>query len=131
MLTFEFIPYHSFHGISSNQKVKKIISYTKQKKIIIIEGKLDSSDEANLISRTMEEINREFKGVEMATMDYDPRKLSVVERVRLGIAGILLGNRKGFTVIGPASIIKEIKQNPGKIQLFTGSSNNFKKKRSN
>jgi len=131
MLTFEFIPYHSFQGIDSDQKVRKIIAYTKQKKIIIIEGKLDSFDEANLISKTMEEINKEFKGVEMATMDYDPRKLGFIERLRLNVAGLLLGSRKGFTVIGPASVVKEIKKNPGKIQLFTGgSNNNYKRKKS-
>ena len=30
----------------------------------------------------------------------------------------MLGNRIGFTIIGPATIVREIKQDPGKIQLF-------------
>jgi len=32
---------------------------------------------------------------------------------------LLLGNRSGLTIIGPANVVKEIKQDPDKIQLFT------------
>jgi hypothetical protein len=30
-----------------------------------------------------------------------------------------LGERQGLTIIGPASIVKEIKKDPNKIQLLT------------
>jgi hypothetical protein len=33
-------------------------------------------------------------------------------------ASALLGNRLGMTVIGPASLVKSIKRDPNKIELF-------------
>ena len=41
---------------------------------------------------------------------------------------MLLGNRQGLTIIGPASIVKEIKQDPDKIQLLTKDVRRRKKK---
>ena len=32
---------------------------------------------------------------------------------------VFMGDRDGLTIIGPATIIKEIKRNPDKIELFT------------
>ncbi len=32
---------------------------------------------------------------------------------------MVLGDRQGMTIIGPANVVKEIKQDPDKIQLFT------------
>jgi hypothetical protein len=41
------------------------------------------------------------------------------ERMRRGFYSFLLGDRQGMTIIGPATIIKDIKKNPNKIELFT------------
>jgi hypothetical protein len=35
------------------------------------------------------------------------------------MAKLLLGNREGVTIIGPASIVKEIKRDPNKVELLT------------
>jgi hypothetical protein len=35
------------------------------------------------------------------------------------MVSMLMGNRQGMTIIGPASIVKQIKQDPEKIQVFT------------
>ena len=32
---------------------------------------------------------------------------------------MLLGDRQGMTIIGPANVVKKIEQNPNKIELFT------------
>jgi hypothetical protein len=34
---------------------------------------------------------------------------------------MVLGDRRGMTIIGPANVVQEIKQDPDKIQLFTKS----------
>ena len=39
--------------------------------------------------------------------------------MKSGMLNLVLGDRQGFTVIGPATIIKEIKKDPNKIELFT------------
>ena len=42
-----------------------------------------------------------------------------LDRFRVNLASMIMGREQGLTVIGPASIIKEIKKDPNKIQLFT------------
>jgi len=42
---------------------------------------------------------------------------------------LLLGDRNGITIIGPASIVKEIKKDPNKIELLTMPLRAKKKKR--
>jgi hypothetical protein len=41
------------------------------------------------------------------------------KRFRQVFINMILGDRRGLTIIGPANIVKEIKQDPEKIQLFT------------
>jgi len=54
-----------FHNIVAFGKLADICGrYLAKGKIVLVEGKLDSEEEALLIERTMEEINRNFKGVE-------------------------------------------------------------------
>ena len=31
----------------------------------------------------------------------------------------LIGNRDGVTIIGPSTVVKEVRRNPNKIELFT------------
>ena len=43
----------------------------------------------------------------------------LISKFKAGMVSMLVGNRQGFTIIGPAAIIKEIKKDPTKVQLFT------------
>ena len=42
-----------------------------------------------------------------------------MQKVRGAFANMILGDRQGLTIIGPASIVKKIEKNPNKIELFT------------
>jgi len=81
-----------------------------------------------LIKTTMEEINKDFKGIELAVIDPSQitGNLSGFEKIKEDFFNVLLGSRSGLTIVGPASIVKKIKRNPRKIELLTKSS---KKKR--
>ena len=50
------------------------------------------------------------------------QKLDTFGRFRASAVNTLLGERQGLTVIGPASIVKEIKRDPTKIELLTNDS---------
>ena len=55
-----------------------------------------------------------------------------MQKIRGAFASMLLGNRTGMTIIGPANVVKKIEQNPNKIELFTKDSNSnsrYRKKR--
>ncbi len=113
MLTLQFIPYSEIHPLSSEQRVKKLLRIVKNENIVLLEGRLKSKEEAELIRRTMESIDKKFKGIEIGTIT--PKK---VNKFKQSVMKILFREESGFTIIGPATIIKEIKQDPGKIQLF-------------
>jgi len=67
----------------------------------------------------MEEINNKFKGIELAVINPDNKEAGFFRGMKSGMINLVLGDRQGFTVIGPATIIKEIKKDPNKIELFT------------
>ena len=67
----------------------------------------------------MSSINRRFKGIEICSVG-DYSKEDWVNKIKKSLAKMLLGvNASGMTIIGPASIVKEIKRDPDKIELLT------------
>ena len=113
MLTLQFIPQIEIQGLSSEQRVNKLLKLVKSENVILLEGRLKSKEEADLIQVTMEAIDKEFKGIEIGTIM--PKKIN---KFKQSLMKFIFHEEKGFTIIGPATVIKEIKQNPGKIQLF-------------
>jgi hypothetical protein len=118
MVTFNFVPYQEIETLSSAKRVNKLMNIVKQNKIVLLEGRLKKEEEADLIEITMEEIGDKFKGIELAVIDPD-KKTEGLRRLKYGIANLLLGDRQGITVIGPATIVKSIKRNPNSIELYT------------
>ncbi len=118
-LTLQFVPYVEIESLSSIKRIQKLLRIVKNNKIILLEGRLRSHEETELIRRTMEDIDEKFKGIELSVINPENKDDPFFKKVRSVFINLLLGNRKGFTIIGPASIIKEIKQDPDKIQLFT------------
>jgi len=118
-LTLSFIPYADIAKLNSITRIKKILNIVLQNRIVILQGRLDATEEASLIQSTMALVGRvkNFRGVELAVIQPN-QKENLMDRVRLGIARSLVGNRDALTVIGPASLVKEIKRNPEKIDLM-------------
>ncbi len=119
MLTLQFIPHAEIEGLSSEKRINKLIKAAKSEKIVLLEGRLEAEEEAELIRKTMEQITDKFSGIELSVVRSSSLDKSFLKKVKSKLADFLLGNRYGFTIIGPANIVKEIKQDPGKIQLYT------------
>ena len=118
-LTLQFIPHGEIEPLTSPERIDKLLKIVKLNKIILLEGRLRAQEEAELIRRTMEEIDDSFKGIEISPIIVTPKNEAFFKKVREKIIKMLLGDREGFTIIGPASVVREIKQDPDKIQLFT------------
>jgi hypothetical protein len=129
MLTLQFVPYAEIEELGSARRVKKILDLVKDNKIVLLEGKLKKEEEADLIAITMEEIDDKFKGIELAVINPEQKDIALFKKMKKGFINLLLGDRQGFTVIGPASIVKEIKKDPDKIQMFTMDDGPKKKKK--
>jgi hypothetical protein len=119
MLTLQVVPYSEVESLSSVGRIRKLLNIAKENKIVLLQGRLKKEEEAELIKVTMEEINKDFKGIELAVIDPNAQKQSGLGFIRKGLSNLLLGNTTGLTIIGPANIVKEIRKNPTKIELLT------------
>jgi|SRR3989338_2719139 len=118
--SIQFIPFIDIERLDSGIRIKKLLEIILKDKIIILQGKLKSDEEARLIEDTMVMVGRikGFKGVELAVIEPSKENAPLTSRLRHGIANMLVQNQDALTVIGPASIIKEIKKDPKKIELM-------------
>ncbi|MEK6841153.1 MAG: DUF2073 domain-containing protein [Nanoarchaeota archaeon] len=132
MLTLQFVPYTEIKDLSSIGRIRKLLNLAKENKIVLLEGRLSKEEEAELIKTTMEEINATFRGIELAVINPNENEQDVFTRFKATLASTLLGNKQGFTIVGPATIIKSIKRDPNKLQLLmkdAGSKSRRSKKR--
>jgi hypothetical protein len=130
MLTLRFVPYHEIEYLSSARRIHKLLDLVKENKIVLLEGRLRKEEEADLIEITMENIDDKFKGIELAVIDTEREKdKSVFRRMKSRFVDMVLGDRQGLTVIGPATVVSEIKKNPEKIELYTKDEPKKKSKR--
>ena len=119
-LSLHILPFSEVQDLGIAQRVKKILSLVLGNKIVILHGKLRAEEEARLIEDTMALVDhvKNFQGIELAVIGSDSRQENFVNKVRFGLANRLIVDSRAFTVIGPASIIKEIRRDPKKLELM-------------
>jgi len=118
-LTIHFMPYSEIAKLESLQRIKKLIGLVLEGKIIILQGRLTAEEQTKLIENTMTLIGniKGFQGVEISTLSGEEDQ-SMFDKVRHNIARILVGEQDAITLIGPASVVKDIKRDPKKIELM-------------
>lgn len=119
MLTLQFIPYADIEHLESDARINKLLNIVKGNKIVLMQGRLKPEEETLLIQQTMLQISKHFSGVEICTIFPEEKDLQFFNKIKKEMVKALIGNRDGITVIGPASVVKEIKRDPNKLQLFT------------
>lgn len=118
MLTLQFVPYSDIENLNSEERIEKIMGIVKENKIILMQGRLNPEEETGLIKKTMGEIREEFSGIEICTIYPEERNLQFFNKIKKDMIRLILGNREGITIIGPATIIKDIRRDPNKILLY-------------
>lgn len=118
--SIQFLPYSEIRDLDSNERIRKILGIVLGNNILFLQGKLKAEEEARLIGDTMAMIGhvKDFKGIELAVIGGNGDD-SILDRMRSGIIKALSkGDLGAMTIIGPATIVKEIKRNPRKIELL-------------
>lgn len=118
-LTLQFVPYGEIEHLTTDERIQKLLGIVKQERVVLMQGRLHPEEETKLIQQTMEEIHEGFKGVEICTIFPEEKDLQIFKRIKKEMMKAIVGNRDGMTLIGPASIVKEIKRDPNKIMLLT------------
>ena len=118
-LVIQFVPYDQISLLSSYKRVKFLLNMLVNGKIVFIQGRLKPEEETDLIEETMKVIgkSKKFKGIELAVFT-PSNKTSGLMALRKRLAEALAGNRDVITVIGPATIVREIKKDPTKLELM-------------
>jgi len=119
-LSIQFLPYSEIRELNSNQRIKKILDIILGNNILILQGKLKTEEETRLIGDTMAMVGhiKSFKGIELAVISGNGNE-GFFSKMRKGIANAISGGEmSAVTIIGPATIVREIKRNPKKIELF-------------
>ena len=119
MLTLQYVPYTEMEVLSSEEKIDHLLDIVRGQSIVLMQGRLKPTEETKLIQRTMETIDKEFKGIEICTIYPEDKSIQALKKVKKEFIKLMMGNREGITIIGPATVIKEIKKDPNKIQLLT------------
>ena len=118
--SIQFFPYSEIKGLSSNERIRKILNVVLGNNILIIQGKLSPEEETRLIGDTMAMVGhvKTFKGIELAVISGNNSD-GFFGKMKKGLANALAGGDLGaVTIVGPATIVKEIKRNPKKIELL-------------
>ncbi|MDD5012576.1 MAG: DUF2073 domain-containing protein [Candidatus Nanoarchaeia archaeon] len=118
--SIQFFPYSEMKGLDSDGRIRKILNIVFGNNILILQGRLSSNEEARLIGDTMAMIGhvKGFKGIELAVISGGGSD-SLLGKMAKGVANVLAGGDfSAITIIGPASIVKEMKRNPKKIELL-------------
>ncbi|MDO8870008.1 MAG: DUF2073 domain-containing protein [Methanobacteriaceae archaeon] len=100
-LKMEFLSSDALEGSTSMEKISMIINRVKSGEILVIEGGLTPSEEAELIETTMREIDIEnFVGIDIHTL----------ERNEKSFFGFSKKKTIGLTIIGPANVMRSVKK---------------------
>ncbi len=118
MLTLQFVPYHEINNLTPEAKLNKLIDIVKKNKIVVMQGRLRPAEEAGLIQKTMEHVGRDFRGIELCTVYPEAKNQKFSALLKSMMLRALIGTQDGITIIGPATIVKQIKRNPDKIELL-------------
>ena len=119
-LTLQFLPFSEIAHLDSIERIKKLLKIVLEHKVVVLQGRLKPEEETRLIEDTMIMIGniKGFKGIELAVITGDDENKSFMDKMRMGLARAIAGQQDAITIIGPASIVKEMKRDPKKLEVM-------------
>lgn len=98
--------------------LKGILKDVRENTLIMIDAKLSVDQETYIIQETMKKISDRFPGIELNSLELSPDKDSTpLGNLKSRILEMLIGKKRGITIIGSAKIIKKIEKNPQNLLL--------------
>jgi len=113
-IRIEFVSSAVIGSMQSNERIRYLLKVIRKGAIIVLEERLQFDEEKELIQETMGMINDRFTGIEISSLG------GKTEGWKNAVIRALGGRTSGLTVIGPAKIIKAIRNDKEKINLLAG-----------
>lgn len=113
-LKVKFLPYEKLKELS----LKDVLADLQKNMIIMVDAKLSIEQETKIIEETMKRISDKFSGIELSSLELTPEKdTNLLDKIKSIFIELIIGKKRGLTVIGPAKIIKKIRKNPEELLL--------------
>lgn len=112
-IQIEFVSSEVLAPLGGGERIDFILNSIKNDRILVLDERLSSADQKELIAETMRHISKRFPGIEISTLGV-PSK----DDFRSALIRLLGGRVGGLTIIGPSRLIKQIKRDPHKIRLL-------------
>jgi len=121
-LSLHVLPFSEIQYLSITDRIKKILKLILGNKVVILQGRLKVEEEIRLVEDTMAMIDhvKQFRGIELAVIEPDMKEANLIDKMKLGLANKLSGGANALTIIGPATVVKEIKKDPKKLEIYLG-----------
>jgi len=118
-LTLHFMPYGEISKLETVDRIKKLLKIILDNKVIVLQGRLRPEEESRLIEDTMIMVGnlKGFKGIELAVIEQEGNS-GFFQKMKFGIAKALTGTQTALTIIGPATIVKEMKKDPKRLEVL-------------
>lgn len=119
-LTLHFMPFSEIAKLETVERIKKLLRIILSNKVVVLQGRLRPEEETRLIEDTMIMVGnlKGFKGVELAVIGPNSEETGVMQKMKFGLAKALTGTQNALTIIGPATIVKEMKKDPSKLEVM-------------
>ncbi|MBU0898730.1 MAG: DUF2073 domain-containing protein [Nanoarchaeota archaeon] len=115
-LKIKLLPYENLKKYEFNSLFKDL----KDDTIILVDAKLKSEEEAQLIKETMKKVSEKFSGIELSSLELSSENnINLFGKLKKSFVEMLIGKKRGLTLIGPAKIIRKIRKNPEHLMLYT------------
>ena len=115
---FKIFTIDYINSFSQKKRIDFLFNLIKDGNVVIINGRLNPSDELEITNKSLERIDKNFSGIEIASLITDKKKEEkLLDRVKTKITNFLIKDKLGLTLIGPSKKIKEIKQNPSILEI--------------
>jgi len=121
-LSLHVLPFSEIQHLSITDRIKKILKLILGNKVVILQGRLRVEEEIRLVEDTMAMIDhvKQFKGIELAVIEPNLKEANILDKMKHGLANKLSGGANALTIIGPATIVKELKKDPKKLEIYLG-----------
>lgn len=110
------IEYGKEKGISEEQ-LDLILKKVKDDKILVMEEALTPEEKKELITKSVEEINEKFPGIEFSGLEdssnFADRFLNTLSKILLGIE-----RRSGITIVGNSDVMEKISEERDSVSLM-------------
>ena len=111
----KFIPYEKFKA----EEINSVLKDLEENTIIMIDAKLKAEEEALVIKEALKRVTTKFTGIELGSLDLTSGKdRTAFEKIKNSIIEVVIGKKRGITIIGPAKIVHRIKKDPEDLLLY-------------